>query len=215
MIGLKEQEIFEIEILEWLKNKGFLEKLIFGGGTMLRLCYDLSRFSIDLDFWTYRIKEPERYYKRLDLELSNSYELTDTAFKFYTMLFEIRKLKYGGKLKIEIRKNKKDFDLQEKIAFSRYSNKQVLVKAFTLAQMMKNKIDALLKRKEIRDAYDIEFIAKKGIPVVASGKNKERLRSIIMNFNDRDYKVKLGSLLEKDLRKYYLENNFSYLLGIL
>jgi len=93
--------------------------------------------------------QPGNYYKRLGLGLSNSYELIDSAFKFYTMLLEVRKLKYEGKLKIEIRKNKK------------------------------------------------------------------RLNSIIMNFSSRDYKVKLGSLLEKDLRKYYIENNFSYLLGIL
>jgi hypothetical protein len=33
----------------------------------------------------------------------------------------------------------------------------VLVKGFTLEQMMKNEIQALLDRKEIRDASDIKF----------------------------------------------------------
>jgi len=212
MKELEEQEIFEIEILEWMKNKGFLEKLIFGGGTMLRLCYDLNRFSIDLDFWTYRIKDFDNYYQKVSSELSNSYELTDSAIKFYTMLFEIRKSKQTGKLKIEIRKNKNEFDFQEKIAFSRYSNKQVLLKVFTLEQMMKNKVAAFLDRKEIRDAYDMEFIAKKGIAPDIHGEDRERIKKIIREFSNRDYKVNLGSLLEKELRKYYLENNFNYLI---
>jgi predicted nucleotidyltransferase component of viral defense system len=212
MKELEEQEIFEIEILEWMKNKGFLEKLIFGGGTMLRLCYDLNRFSVDLDFWTYRVKDFDNYYQKVSSELSNSYELTDSAIKFYTILFEIRKSKQTEKLKIEIRKNKNEFDFQEKIAFSRYSNKQVLLKVFTLEQMMKNKISALLDRKEIRDAYDMEFIAKKGISPAIHGKDRERIKRIIREFSNRDYKVNLGSLLEKELRKYYVENNFNYLL---
>ena len=32
---LIKQEIFKIEVLAWLKNKGFLCNMIFGGGTML------------------------------------------------------------------------------------------------------------------------------------------------------------------------------------
>jgi hypothetical protein len=36
MNDLVQQEIFEIEVLTWLKNKGFLRNMIFGGGTMLR-----------------------------------------------------------------------------------------------------------------------------------------------------------------------------------
>ncbi|TFB08518.1 hypothetical protein E3V08_03600 [Candidatus Atribacteria bacterium MT.SAG.1] len=55
MNDLVRQEIFEIEVLTWLKNRGFLRNMIFGGGTMLRLCYNLKRYSVDLDFWTYRI----------------------------------------------------------------------------------------------------------------------------------------------------------------
>jgi len=35
MNDLIQQEIFEIEVLTWLKNNGFLRNLIFGGGTML------------------------------------------------------------------------------------------------------------------------------------------------------------------------------------
>ena len=47
----RKHEIFEIEMLEKLKNNRLLEPLVFGGGTMLRLCYELKRYSVDLDFW--------------------------------------------------------------------------------------------------------------------------------------------------------------------
>ena len=47
----EKHEIFEIEVLEKLKNARLLDSLVFGGGTMLRLCHELKRYSVDLDFW--------------------------------------------------------------------------------------------------------------------------------------------------------------------
>ena len=48
---LEKQEQFELEVLERLNSIRVLNQLIFCGGTMLRLCYSLNRFSVDLDFW--------------------------------------------------------------------------------------------------------------------------------------------------------------------
>ena len=66
-------------------------------------------------------------------------------------------------MKIEIRRELKDCDFQEKIAFSRFSTKQVVLKAHTLEQAMQNKIAAFLERGEIRDSFDIEFLLRRGI----------------------------------------------------
>lgn len=77
---------------------------------------------------------------------------------------------------------------------------------------MKNKIASLIDRGEIRDAYDLEFILRKGIKLHISPEERQKIKKIISNFTIRDYKVALGSLLEKDMRSYYLENNFNYLL---
>ena len=33
----------------------------------------------------------------------------------------------------------------------------------------------------------------------------------LAGFKDRDFKVKLGSIIEKDIREYYLSNRFSFL----
>ena len=47
----RQHEIFEIEVLDRMKSARLLNPLVFGGGTMLRLCYELNRYSVDLDFW--------------------------------------------------------------------------------------------------------------------------------------------------------------------
>jgi hypothetical protein len=51
MNTLELQERFEIEVLQKLKSRHLLNALAFGGGTMLRLCHGLNRYSADLDFW--------------------------------------------------------------------------------------------------------------------------------------------------------------------
>lgn len=51
MEELKKHEQFEIEVLKLLSDNTLLTPLIFGGGTCLRLCFGLNRYSVDLDFW--------------------------------------------------------------------------------------------------------------------------------------------------------------------
>jgi predicted nucleotidyltransferase component of viral defense system len=215
MNDLIQQEIFEIEVLAWLKNKGFLRNMIFGGGTMLRLCYGLKRYSVDLDFWIYRVDKVERFFINLKDSLKADYDLTDAQNKYYTLLFEIKKASYPRKLKIEIRKDTEKKDFQEKIAYSPYANQQVLVKTFSLEQMMENKIEALLDRKEIRDVFDIEFLTRKRVNISANYEELKKIREIIGEFKKRDYYVTLGSLLDDDTREYYKKDKFTYLLGII
>ena len=215
MNDLIQQEIFEIEVLAWLKNKGFLRNMIFGGGTMLRLCYNLKRYSVDLDFWIYRVDRIDQFFINLKNSLKADYDLTDVQNKYYILLFEIKKASYPRKLKIEIRKDIEEKDFQESIAYSPYSNQQVLLKSFTLEQMMKNKIGALLDRKEIRDVFDIEFLTRKGVDILANYEELKKIREIIKGFKKRDYYVTLGSLLDDDTREYYKKDNFTYLLGII
>ncbi len=209
---LEKHEIFEIEVLEKLKNSRLLEPLVFGGGTMLRLCYELKRYSVDLDFWFIKKIPVKNYFKKFSNILEKEYEITDARIKYYTLLFEIRSGNYPKRLKIEIRKEIKDCDFLERIAYSRYSNKQVILRTHTLEQTIKNKIDAILDRGEIRDGFDIEFLLRKGISLPELKTNQlSRLKERVNGFNARDFKVKLGSILESADRKYYIENRFNYL----
>jgi len=208
----EKHEIFEIEVLEKLKNRGLLEPLVFGGGTMLRLCHELKRFSADLDFWFIKDVSVDIYFEKFMKVIKGDYELTDSWMKQFTLLFEIRSGNYPKRLKIEIRKGTKEVDFQEKIAFSKLSTKQVIVKAHTLEQSMKNKIAALIDRDEIRDAFDIEFLLRKGIDIPGLDEEQHsKLKEKLEGFTGKDFKVKLGSVLERDIRNYYVENRFSYL----
>jgi hypothetical protein len=211
MRQLQDLEILEIEVLELLNSIKVLDSLYFGGGTMLRLCHNLNRYSTDMDFWLDNSADLKPLYKKIKGALLSKYRITDAADKKFTMLFEFKAPNFLRNLKIEIRKEQKDFEWERKIAFSRFTNKQVLVKGLTLSQMMKNKIEALLSRKIIRDCFDLEFLVMRGTELP---KDKEKLRKImeiIISFNERDYKVTLGSILEENDRKLYLENKFGFL----
>jgi len=212
MDTFKKHEIFEIEVLEILKNSKLLEPLVFGGGTMLRLCFELKRYSADLDFWFVKKVDIKSYFEKIKQVLEQKYDLTDEQIKFYTLLLEVRSGDYPKRLKIEIRKEVKECDFQERIAFSKYSNRQVILRVHTLEQAMINKVNALLERGEIRDGFDIEFLLRKGIAIPQLNKEQENnLKKRIDGFKEKDFKVKLGSILESDIRKYYIENRFTYL----
>ena len=208
----EKHEIFEIEVLEKLKNARLLDSLVFGGGTMLRLCHELKRYSVDLDFWRIKDTAETILFDKIKDVLQQDYDITDAQLKHFTILLEIRSGYFPKRLKIEIRKEIRDWDFQEKIAYSKFSTKQVVLKAHTLEQTMKNKIAALLERGEIRDGFDLEFLLRQGIPLPdLSDADKAKMIVRLDGFKENDFKVKLGSILESDIRTYYIENQFNYL----
>ena len=82
-----------------------------------------------------------------------------------------------------------------------------------MQETMKNKIEAALTRGLIRDYFDIEFLLKQGIPIKTTKKNLSELLKLINNFTEKDFKVTLGSILEPDMRKYYIKNKFNFLVA--
>jgi len=205
-------EIFEIEVLEKLKNTRLLDPLVFGGGSMLRLCHELNRYSVDLDFWQIKETADNTLFDKIQDVVKQDYDITDAQMKHFTILIEIRSGNFPKRLKIEIRKEIRDWDFQEKIAYSKFSNKQVVLRAHTLEQTMKNKIAALLERDEVRDGFDIEFLLRQGISLPdLPDADRTKILARLDSFKVNDFKVKLGSVLEKDIRAYYTENKFNYL----
>ena len=138
--------------------------------------------------------------------------MTDTQMKHHTILLELRSARYPRRLKIEIRREWKKCDYQQKIAFSKFSTRQVLLNALTLDQMMKNKIEAFLDRGEIRDCFDIEFMIRRGVEIPRMDEKQSiAFRKKLTLLKDRDFIVKLGSILENDTRDYYIANRFRFL----
>jgi hypothetical protein len=179
---------------------------------MLRLCHELNRYSIDLDFWFVKSLNQEIFFDKIQQAFEKEYEFTDVQMKRFTLLLGLRSPVYPRRLKIEIRREMKAWDYQDKIAFSRFSNRQVLVRAHTLEQTMKNKVFAFLDREEIRDCFDIEFLLRRGIelPVELEAQLKE-MKKKLARLTDNDFKVKLGSIVDEETREYNISNRFSYL----
>jgi predicted nucleotidyltransferase component of viral defense system len=211
MQNLSLHEKFEIEALDVLNSKKLLEPLLFGGGTMLRLCHGLNRYSVDLDFYFLKDVNTDVFYKKVLDCLSEQYKITDSAKKHFTLLYEFKSKDYPQRLKIEIRKGIEQFKYEESIAFSVHSTEQVLLKTLTLEQMMDNKIRAFLDRGLVRDCFDIEFLIKKGIKLNADKEAILKIKSKIEQFKKNDFDVALGSLLSAEDRRYYSNNGFKVL----
>jgi len=209
---LRRHEVLEIEVLEKMNSARMLEPLVFGGGTMLRLCHELNRYSVDLDFWFVRTISENDFFKKGRKVFEKDYEITDAQMKHYTILFELRSAQYPMRLKIEIRKRWEECDHQRTIAFSRFSTKQVVLTAHTLGQTMKSKIEAFLDRGEIRDCFDIEFMLRRGVGISFKDKGQSiAFQKKLARLKDRDFKVKLGPILEDDIREYYRTHRFRFL----
>lgn len=213
MRDLIAHERFETDVLDALNSRKLLEPLVFGGGTMLRLCYDLNRYSADLDFWFLKEIDVSSYHGKMKAFLSGKYNLSDAHSKRFSLVYEFSRAGYPRSLKIEIRKKVRECKWKEVIAFSRHGDVQVVVKAMTLEQMMRNKIEAFLERGEIRDCFDMEFMLRKGVAMQASKEELEAVGEKILQFKARDFSVTLGSLLDRETREIYKKNRFEYLAG--
>lgn len=216
MDTFKQHEVFEIEVLDRMNSAKMLDPLVFGGGSMLRLCHELNRYSVVLDFWFVKNVSQNDFFDKGIKTFEKYYEITDAQIKHYTILFELRSAQYPKRLKIEIRRELKDWDYQQDIAFSKFSTKQVVLKTHTLDQTINNKIEAFLDRGEIRDCFDIEFMVRRGVEIpLKEEKESIALRKKITNLKEIDFKVKLGSILEDDTREYYVTHRFRFLEEIL
>jgi hypothetical protein len=216
MDTFKQHEVFEIEVLDRMNSAKMLDPLVFGGGSMLRLCHELNRYSVVLDFWFVKKVSQNDFFDKGLKTFEKYYEITDAQIKHYTILFELRSAQYPKRLKIEIRRELKDWDYQQDIAFSKFSTKQVVLKTHTLDQTINNKIEAFLDRGEIRDCFDIEFMVRRGVEIpLKEEKESIAFRKKITNLKEIDFKVKLGSILEDDTREYYVTHRFRFLEEIL
>src|SRR3989338_2480721 len=205
-------EIFEIEVLGLLNKGGLLRSLVFGGGTALRLCHELPRYSVGLDFWFSKKIDVPIFYRKLLEFLKKNYAISDTKNKHYTLLYEFKGKTSDRSLKLEIRKDVVKDAVEEKIAYSKYASAQVLVKAFPLESMLQRKQEAAKDRTEIRDFFDLEFLLRKGQRLLLRAEDKAILKKKIEAFKLTDYSVALGALLESDLRQYYIKEKFKFLL---
>lgn len=186
------REYWELAVLRVLLNTPAGERLVFKGGTALRLAYGSPRFSDDLDFSlteTLGFRTFETSIRRL-LTAYPELELTDLAEKRWTFLAEFRvrdaALARPFHQVIEAGRRSPGSEANElRLLSSPCSPLKVLARVATAEAIWNDKLDALAERRATRDLFDLWFLAQ------------ETGRSLPAELPRFDLRV-----LRRDLRKY-------------
>lgn len=156
-------------LLQNLFNSFMASRLVFRGGTALRLAYGSPRFSDDLDFTQLKTIELKKFQDWCrEASRDSSYLKLDEAVKKKYTLFAIFKVTdpvlsqtISIKLEISVRKQvwRKEKDYQLIGLKSQVTPLTILAQVAGLEWIEKEKLSILPPR--IRDVFDLWFIAQK------------------------------------------------------
>lgn len=199
------REYLQYKILEIIFNSKQASKLCFLGGTALRIIYNNTRFSEDLDFDNFRLNQKD--FSLLTDEIKNKLEKqgykieTRNIFKgayrcyvkFSELLFENNiSITKNEKIMIQIDTTPHDFDYQP--------DKKILNKFDVFMQVFVTPLDILLaqkiyavlnrKRPKGRDFFDIIFLLQRTKPNYkylqqkVNIKNWKELKNKLIKYSD-------------------------------
>ncbi|MDB4349687.1 nucleotidyl transferase AbiEii/AbiGii toxin family protein [Omnitrophica bacterium] len=173
-IGIDVQQIIreetELVFLRALFDSPLSDKLVFKGGTALRLIYGSPRFSEGLDFSVTGKIDPAEFKESVSNIVKSDERLSikDIASKYYTDIAQIRIKEpwrdMAFSMKIEISKRiikNAGFASVNALAKSPTTNISVMAKTYAPEEMLKDKLRAINERKMPRDIFDIWFICQK------------------------------------------------------
>lgn len=189
------QEEYELFLLKEIFESGLGKRLVFKGGTALRLAYGSPRFSEDLDFSLLKTISEKEFCDLMQKisGLFETLELVECRKKYYTLfaLFKITEdfLAQPFSIKIEVARRKKIEDYELKLLTSQVSNLQVLAKVMTLDNILADKLNAVKDRKKSRDLFDLWYIGElKKIPVkIPKGQSLPQLRAELHKYLPKKY----------------------------
>lgn len=199
------KELLHYDILESLYDNPIGKKLVFQGGTALRLCYNNNRYSEDLDFVLdngsiFELKDMEFFKDFFSRKIKNKYDLEveldepkdDTNLvKKYTAKI-LLDFNQGQKARINIEIAQiPSYDNHLIILNNNYPNEfnvNTIIKAESKKEILADKIIAIVARKHLkfRDFWDIKFLKDSNIKL-----DKELVKLKIKDYRIDDYKNKL------------------------
>lgn len=190
------QEAYEVIILKGLSESKIGRFLVFKGGTALRLVFGSPRFSEDLDF-SITQKFPEDDFKDVVRGIADqepNLELVEALEKRWTLfaLFRVQEdfLTQSCSIKVEISTRKGVEDFETKVAGSQTVPFEVLLKTYSLEQLLTEKKRVLKERGEPRDLFDLWYLGqkiKKEIDFPSVKINKTRLKRELHKFLPQNY----------------------------
>lgn len=171
-LGISRDQILreeaEMEILSEFSKEKLSAKMVFYGGTALRLVYGSPRFSEDIDLLVIKktnFSEFENFISNL-VKKQGNWKLKDVKEKRQTMFALIiisdEKLKHPFSIKIEVHKPVQKIRLETELSLvkSTLSVFEPLLLVPTLKELKRLKELALVGRKKGRDIFDLWYIAK-------------------------------------------------------
>ena len=149
----------------------FFPTAIFHGGTSIWRCYNGNRFSGDIDL--YLPKEKKIIENFFDSLKKKGFEIIKKRIKENSIYSEI--MINGTQIRVEA-----TFQTKESILKKYETSEGFFINVYTLTSedLILEKIEAYLKRKKIRDLYDIFFL----LSYVQENRIKEDLKKLIKNF---------------------------------
>lgn len=174
------KEYVELLSLEWIARSVYASKLVFIGGTNLRLIQGIDRFSEDLDFDCKGLSEQEfrqmsgelvKYLQQhgLNAELRNRDNARLLAFRsnvhFPELLFDLQLTGHREErflMKIEAQDQGTDYPRE--MAIVQRNGFSFPVPVPPLSVLLSMKLCALLTRQKGRDFYDAMFLMQRTEP---------------------------------------------------
>lgn len=160
------REEAEMLLLYCISQSPLAEKIIFYGGTALRLAYNCPRFSEDIDFLQIRSISASALKGVLNAAIDSDPNLSidDLKEKYHTLFARIKirssLLKHPLHVKIEISKRKNGIKSEFRPLASPCSSLQPTLYTADLESLKSAKIRALKDRNTPRDWFDLWYLNK-------------------------------------------------------
>ena len=174
------KEYVELLALEWIARSAYAAKMVFVGGTNMRLIQGIDRFSEDLDFDCKGLSENEfrqmsdelvKYLQLqgLNAELRNKENARLTAFRsnvyFPELLFDLQLTGHREeRFLMKIEAQDQGVDYPREMAIVQRNGFSFPVPVPPLSVLLSMKLCALLTRQKGRDFYDVLFLMQRTEP---------------------------------------------------
>src|SRR3989344_4831066 len=154
----------------------FFPKAVMHGGTAIWRCYEGNRFSEDVDVYINKDKEKIRFQ-------INKKRIKENSL-YSTLKFNASTVRFEALFKTIRSPFLKEYETSEGI----------LINIFTLTSenLIEEKINTYLKRKKIRDLYDIFFLLRHA---EKSAKLKEKLKVFVEKFSNQEDEQNLKTII--------------------
>lgn len=163
------KEHYQMYILDLLYRSSFSDKLVFKGGTALRLAYNSIRFSEDLDFSLTKKVNFDDFAKVVktivakfsEAKLQDIYDKRNTLYTKIVFKVDYKPIPIG--IKIEINKEEREFEKTVGLLKSPFNNLEVMALVYTIESILKDKLRIIeaRARRQPRDLFDAWYISQK------------------------------------------------------